>query len=53
MPYAKADAMAKLIPDELGINLTSSWEKEPKIKNFVILTHKLHVFGNMLWHLKD
>ena len=32
MPYAKADAMAKLIPDELGINLTSSYEKEPKIK---------------------
>ncbi|RXJ55468.1 DNA polymerase III subunit alpha [Candidatus Marinarcus aquaticus] len=32
MPYAKADAMAKLIPDELGINLASSYEKEPKIK---------------------
>jgi len=32
MPYAQADAMAKLIPDELGINLTDSWEKEPKIK---------------------
>ncbi|MDX4062772.1 DNA polymerase III subunit alpha [Aliarcobacter skirrowii] len=32
MPYAKADAMAKLIPDELGINLSSSWKKEPKIK---------------------
>ncbi len=32
MPYAKADAMAKLIPDELGINLTDSWGKEPKIK---------------------
>ena len=32
MPYAKADAMAKLIPDELGINLSDSWEKEPKIK---------------------
>jgi DNA polymerase III subunit alpha len=32
MPYAKADAMAKLIPDELGINLTNSYEKEPKIK---------------------
>ncbi len=32
MPYAKADAMAKLIPDELGINLTDSYEKEPKIK---------------------
>jgi DNA polymerase-3 subunit alpha len=32
MPYAEADKMAKLIPDELGINLTDSWEKEPKIK---------------------
>ncbi len=32
MPYSKADAMAKLIPDELGINLTDSWEKEPKIR---------------------
>ena len=32
MPYAKVDVMAKLIPDELGINLTSSYEKEPKIK---------------------
>ena len=32
MPYSKADAMAKLIPDELGINLTDSYEKEPKIK---------------------
>jgi DNA polymerase-3 subunit alpha len=32
MPYSQADAMAKLIPDELGINLEDSWEKEPKIK---------------------
>ena len=32
MPYAQADAMAKLIPDELGINLTDSYAKEPKIK---------------------
>lgn len=32
MPYKDADAMAKLIPDELGINLKDSWEKEPKIK---------------------
>jgi len=32
MPYARADAMAKLIPDELGINLKSSYAKEPKIK---------------------
>ena len=32
MPYAEADKMAKLIPDELGINLKEAWEKEPKIK---------------------
>ena len=32
MPYSQADAMAKLIPDELGINLEKSWEKEPKIQ---------------------
>ena len=31
MPYSKADAMAKLIPDELGIDLQGSYEKEPKI----------------------
>ncbi|SFV60235.1 DNA polymerase III alpha subunit [hydrothermal vent metagenome] len=35
MPYSKADAMAKLIPDDLGINLTDSYEKEPKIKEFL------------------
>jgi len=35
MPYAKADAMAKLIPDELGIDLKSSYEKEPKIKELI------------------
>ena len=35
MPYAKADAMAKLIPDELGINLEKAYEKEPKIKELI------------------
>jgi DNA polymerase-3 subunit alpha len=35
MPYAQADAMAKLIPDELGINLSDSYEKEPKIKELL------------------
>jgi DNA polymerase-3 subunit alpha len=35
MPYAKADAMAKLIPDELGINLKGAYEKEPKIKELI------------------
>lgn len=35
MPYAQADAMAKLIPDELGIDLKKSYEKEPKIKELL------------------
>jgi len=35
MPYAKADAMAKLIPDELGINLEKSYKKESKIKKLL------------------
>ncbi len=35
MPYSKADAMAKLIPDELGIDLKSSYDKEPKIKELL------------------
>ncbi len=35
MPYSKADAMAKLIPDELGIDLKGSFEKEPKIKELL------------------
>ncbi|MGM0623131.1 MAG: DNA polymerase III subunit alpha [Campylobacterota bacterium] len=35
LPYAKADAMAKLIPDELGINLQGAYKKEPKIKELI------------------
>ncbi len=35
MPYAEADKMAKLIPDELGINLEESFKKEPKIKELI------------------
>ena len=35
MPYAEADKMAKLIPDELGINLADAYEKEPKIKELI------------------
>ncbi len=33
--YAEADKFAKLIPDELGINLTKSYEKEPKLKELI------------------
>lgn len=35
VPYSKADAFAKLIPDELGINLENSYKKEPKIKELI------------------
>jgi DNA polymerase-3 subunit alpha len=35
MPYAEADKMAKLIPDELGINLEEAYKKEPKIKELI------------------
>ncbi|WP_457607034.1 DNA polymerase III subunit alpha [Nitratifractor sp.] len=35
LPYSKADAFAKLIPDELGITLKDAYEKEPKIKELI------------------
>lgn len=35
MPYAKADMMAKLIPDELKITLKDAYAKEPKIKELI------------------
>lgn len=35
MPYNEADAMAKLIPDELKITLKDAYEKEPKIKELI------------------
>lgn len=31
LPYAEADMLAKLVPDELGINLEQALAKEPKI----------------------
>ncbi len=35
MPYERADAMAKLIPDELGITQQKAYEKEPKIEELL------------------
>ena len=32
LPYLEADALAKLIPDELGIELQEAIDKEPKLK---------------------
>jgi DNA polymerase-3 subunit alpha len=35
MPYSKADAMAKLIPEQPGIKLDEAYEQEPKIKELL------------------
>ncbi|WP_104697045.1 MULTISPECIES: DNA polymerase III subunit alpha [unclassified Helicobacter] len=35
MPLKDADALAKLIPNQLGITLEQAWELEPKIREFV------------------
>ncbi|AQW87661.1 DNA polymerase III, alpha subunit [Campylobacter pinnipediorum subsp. caledonicus] len=35
MPYSEADAMAKLIPEKLGITLKEAFESEPKIKELI------------------
>ncbi len=32
LPYAEADALAKLVPEELGIELEEAIQKEPKLK---------------------
>jgi DNA polymerase-3 subunit alpha len=32
LPYSEADALAKLVPDELGIELQDAIDKEPKLK---------------------
>jgi DNA polymerase-3 subunit alpha len=40
MEYNKADAMAKLIPKDLGIDLKESFEKEPKIKLQIFMRKK-------------
>lgn len=32
LPYSEADALAKLIPDELGIELQEAIDKEPRLK---------------------
>ncbi len=32
LPYAEADALAKLVPEELGIGLQEAIDKEPKLK---------------------
>lgn len=55
MPYNEADAMAKLIPDDLGITLNDAYEKEPKIKELIQsnpLASKIWDFSLKLENLK-
>lgn len=55
MPYNEADAMAKLIPDELQITLKDAYEKEPKIKELIQsnpLAQKIWNFSLKLENLK-
>lgn len=55
MPLAQADAMAKLIPDELGITLKSAIEKEPKLRELITTDEKaarVWEFANRLEGLK-
>lgn len=47
MPYADADKMAKLIPDELKITLNSAYEKEPKIGELV----NTNTLAKQIWEL--
>ena len=47
MPYAEADAMAKLIPDELNITLKDAYDKEPKIAELISQTQRRLKFGNL------
>lgn len=35
LPYAEADALAKLVPEELGITLEKALEQEPKLQDLV------------------
>lgn len=55
MPYNEADAMAKLIPDELHITLKDAYDKEPKIKELIDsnpLAEKIWKFSLKLENLK-
>jgi DNA polymerase III subunit alpha len=55
VPYAEADKFAKLIPDELGINLEKAFEKEPKIEEKINenpQANRVWEFGKALEGLK-
>lgn len=55
VPYAKADAMAKLIPEKLGIKLAEAYEQEEKIRQLLAedpMSAKVWEYGVALEGLK-
>ena len=46
IPYAEVDKLVKLIPDELGINLNTAYEKEPKIEEYLALNRRYQKMWN-------
>ncbi len=52
LPYAEADAIAKLIPDELGIKLKDALEKEPELQNLIDKDPKVRQVFNIALKLE-
>jgi len=52
LPYAEADALAKLVPDELGISLEEAIEKEPKITDLMNGDAKIRQIMNIARRLE-
>jgi DNA polymerase-3 subunit alpha len=52
LPYVQADALAKLIPEELGISLEEAIEKEPKITELMEGDAKIRQIMNIARRLE-
>lgn len=52
LPYKEADALAKLIPDELGISLEESLEKEPRLMELMDKDLKIKKIMNIAQKLE-
>lgn len=52
LPYAEADMLAKLVPDELGITLEKALEMEPKIGELMEKDRTIHRIINIALRLE-
>ncbi len=52
MPYAEADVLAKLVPDELGITLTQAVEKEPELQRLIETDPKVRRVFDIAYRLE-